>query len=82
MDSTIIYEIPVFQTLSFIMCRSLFWNNCSYGIIKQNRVSHMTNLLETLDMKIESEQEGKVVLSMPVSDKVKQPLDIYMEAQV
>ena len=42
----------------------------------------MTNLLETLDMKIESEQEGKVVLSMPVSDKVKQPLDIYMEAQV
>jgi len=33
----------------------------------------MTNLLETLDMKIESEQEGKVVLSMPVSDKVKQP---------
>ena len=36
-------------------------------------MSHMTNLLETLDMKIESEQEGKVVLSMPVSDKVKQP---------
>ena len=33
----------------------------------------MTNLLETFDMKIEHQENGKVVISMPVIDKVKQP---------
>lgn len=33
----------------------------------------MTNLLETFEMNIEIEEEGKVVISMPVTDKVKQP---------
>ena len=32
----------------------------------------MTNLLETFEMKIE-QKDGKVVVSMPVTDKVKQP---------
>lgn len=33
----------------------------------------MTNLLETFEMKIEDTEKGKVVISMPVTDKVKQP---------
>lgn len=33
----------------------------------------MTNLLETFEMKIEQKEDGKVVVSMPVTDKVKQP---------
>lgn len=33
----------------------------------------MTNLLETFEMQIEETSEGKVVISMPVTDKVKQP---------
>ena len=33
----------------------------------------MTNLLETFEMKIEEVSEGSVVISMPVTDKVKQP---------
>ena len=33
----------------------------------------MSNLLETFDMKIETVDEGIVVISMPVTDKVKQP---------
>ncbi|WP_210134739.1 PaaI family thioesterase [Staphylococcus sp. GDX8P80P] len=33
----------------------------------------MTNLLETFEMKIEEVSEGNVVISMPVTDKVKQP---------
>ncbi|AGC91117.1 PaaI family thioesterase [Staphylococcus warneri] len=33
----------------------------------------MTNLLETFEMNVEIEEEGKVVISMPVTDKVKQP---------
>lgn len=33
----------------------------------------MFNLLETFDMKIETVDEGIVVISMPVTDKVKQP---------
>lgn len=33
----------------------------------------MTNLLETFEMKIEETSNGKVVVSMPVTDKVKQP---------
>ncbi|UDI78755.1 PaaI family thioesterase [Staphylococcus taiwanensis] len=33
----------------------------------------MTNLLETFEMRIEASTEGKVVISMPVTDKVKQP---------
>ncbi|PNZ67175.1 PaaI family thioesterase [Staphylococcus croceilyticus] len=33
----------------------------------------MTNLLETFEMKIEETANGKVVISMPVTDKVKQP---------
>ena len=31
----------------------------------------MTNLLETFEMKIEQKEDGKVVVSMPVTDKVK-----------
>ena len=42
----------------------------------------MTNLLETFEMKIEQKEDGKVVVSMPVTDKVKQPLAIYMVVQV
>ncbi|RIO85859.1 PaaI family thioesterase [Staphylococcus haemolyticus] len=34
----------------------------------------MTNLLETFEMQIEETSEGKVVISMPVTDKVKQPV--------
>ncbi|MFW3529029.1 PaaI family thioesterase [Staphylococcus caprae] len=33
----------------------------------------MTNLLETFEMRIENEDNGKVVISMPATDKVKQP---------
>ncbi|MCQ9289217.1 PaaI family thioesterase [Staphylococcus gallinarum] len=33
----------------------------------------MTNMIETLEMKVESEAHGKIVMSMPVTDKVKQP---------
>ncbi len=33
----------------------------------------MTNLLETFEMNVEIEEEGKVVISMLVTDKVKQP---------
>ncbi|MFW3590212.1 PaaI family thioesterase [Staphylococcus caprae] len=33
----------------------------------------MTNLLETFEMRIENEDNDKVVISMPVTDKVKQP---------
>lgn len=33
----------------------------------------MTNLLETFEMKIEEVSKGSVVISMPVTDKVKQP---------
>ncbi|MCI2954250.1 PaaI family thioesterase [Staphylococcus caprae] len=33
----------------------------------------MTNLLETFEMRIENEDNGKVVISMPVTEKVKQP---------
>ncbi|BFL68289.1 MULTISPECIES: PaaI family thioesterase [Staphylococcus] len=33
----------------------------------------MTNLLETFEMQVEHEDEGVVVISMPVTDKVKQP---------
>lgn len=33
----------------------------------------MTNLLDTFDMKILTEEKGKVVIQMPVTDKVKQP---------
>ena len=33
----------------------------------------MTNLLETFEMKIEQKEDGKVVVSRPVTDKVKQP---------
>ena len=33
----------------------------------------MTNLLETFEMRIENEDNGKVIISMPVTDKVKQP---------
>ncbi|MEJ7219603.1 PaaI family thioesterase [Staphylococcus gallinarum] len=32
----------------------------------------MTNMIETLEMKVESEAHGKIVMSMPVTDKVKQ----------
>ncbi|RIP35797.1 PaaI family thioesterase [Staphylococcus gallinarum] len=33
----------------------------------------MTNMIETLGMKVENEAHGKIVMSMPVTDKVKQP---------
>ena len=33
----------------------------------------MTNMLDALDMKVEKEGEGILVMSMPVTDKVKQP---------
>ena len=33
----------------------------------------MTNMIETLEMKVESEAHGKIVMSMPVTDKVEQP---------
>ncbi|EHJ08557.1 PaaI family thioesterase [Staphylococcus simiae] len=33
----------------------------------------MTNLLETFDMTVDHQEEGYVVMSMPVTDKVKQP---------
>ncbi|WP_251519316.1 MULTISPECIES: PaaI family thioesterase [Staphylococcus] len=33
----------------------------------------MTNMLETLGMKVEKENHGLVIMSMPVSDAVKQP---------
>ena len=33
----------------------------------------MTNLLETFEMTVETNQDGYVVISMPVTDKVKQP---------
>lgn len=33
----------------------------------------MTNMLETLGMKVEKESHGLVIMSMPVSDAVKQP---------
>lgn len=33
----------------------------------------MTNLLETFDMQVDHQEEGYVVMSMPVTDKVKQP---------
>lgn len=33
----------------------------------------MTNMLETLGMKIEKESHGYIIVSMPVTDKVKQP---------
>lgn len=42
----------------------------------------MTNLLETFEMHVEEEDEGVVIISMPVTDKVKQPFDIYMGVQV
>lgn len=33
----------------------------------------MTNLLETFEMQVETKEDGYVVISMPVTDKVKQP---------
>ena len=33
----------------------------------------MTNMLETLGMKVEKESHGHIIVSMPVTDKVKQP---------
>lgn len=42
----------------------------------------MTNLLETFEMRIENEDNGKVIISMPVTDKVKQPSVIYMVGRV
>ena len=33
----------------------------------------MTNMLETLGMKIEKESHGHIIVSMPVTDNVKQP---------
>lgn len=33
----------------------------------------MTNMLDALDMKVEKKGEGILVMSMPVTDKVKQP---------
>lgn len=33
----------------------------------------MTNMLETLGMKVEKESHGYIIVSMPVTDKVKQP---------
>ena len=48
-----------------------------FGTIAQwyyrKRGDNMSNLLETFDMKIETVDEGIVVISMPVTDKVKQP---------
>ena len=37
----------------------------------------MTNLLETFEMRIENEDNGKVIISMPVTDKVKQPFGYF-----
>ena len=33
----------------------------------------MTHLLETFEMSIDHQEDGLVVISMPVTDKVKQP---------
>lgn len=33
----------------------------------------MTNMLDALEMKVEKEEDGIMVMSMPVTDKVKQP---------
>lgn len=33
----------------------------------------MTNMLEALNMKIEKEAQGLLIMSMPVTDQVKQP---------
>ncbi|EJY6909253.1 PaaI family thioesterase [Staphylococcus pseudintermedius] len=33
----------------------------------------MTNLIELLEMKVEAQEEGYLKMSMPVTDKVKQP---------
>ncbi len=34
----------------------------------------MTHLLETFEMSIDHQEDGLVVISMPVTDKVKQPI--------
>ena len=36
----------------------------------------MTHLLETFEMSIDHQEDGLVVISMPVTDKVKQPFGI------
>lgn len=33
----------------------------------------MTNLIELLEMKVEAQEDGYLKMSMPVTDKVKQP---------